>query len=267
VTGSFVRTRVGHAEWGDNHFCGYSVARELAGQETWLGLVVLGVTGRRLRDDERAIMDDLAVVMSVADPRLWHLKVARLVSAYGGVLPALASGTIALEEACVGPWGTGDALRFLRSVRESVGGPEDLPGIEAACRSRLAQPRRIVGYGVPFRNVDERVVMLSDRIAARGREKLEYWTLFGHVSDVLFRLKGLKPNIWAAAAAACLDLGLDERQARTLITFLGLSDFLANAAEGATQAPVALRTIEAASVRYTGPAPRQSPRQRGSKGA
>ena len=102
--------------------------------------------------------------------------------------------------------------------------------------------------------------MMADRVAARGRDKLEFWTLFGHVSDALFRLKGIRPNIGAAAAATCLDLGFDDRQAAIIVSFLGLSDFLANATEGALQTPSSLRTLDASSIRYVGPPLRKSPR-------
>ena len=112
-----IRTRVAHAEWGDNRFYGHSVARDLAGKETWLGLVILGILGRRLSEAERAVVDDLGVALTVADPRIWPLKVSRLVSSYGSTLTALAAGALSLEEARIGHWTTGDSARFLCTVR------------------------------------------------------------------------------------------------------------------------------------------------------
>jgi hypothetical protein len=60
-------TRVGHADWGDNRYCGFSVGAELAGTETIAGLIALATTGRRLAPEERAVLDDIAVAMTVAD--------------------------------------------------------------------------------------------------------------------------------------------------------------------------------------------------------
>lgn len=255
-----IPTRLAHAEHSDNWFRGYSVSHELAGVETWLGIVALGITGRRLDPDERGLLDDLGVALTVADPRIWPLKLTRLVSAYGSTLTGLAAGALSLDDALIGHWTTGAAARFLRQVRSATLGPNDGPAIEAACRARLASPERLIGFGVPFRPIDERVVLLTRSIVARGRDQLEYWKLFQAVADAVFKLKGLRPNMTMAAAAACLDLGFDDRQTATIISLLGMSDFLANAAESAAEPAPALKALPHASIRYVGPPPRDSGR-------
>jgi hypothetical protein len=255
-----ILTRLAHAEYGDNWFRGYSVNDDLAGAETWLGIVALGIAGRRLTEPERGLLDDLGVALTVADPRIWPLKLTRLVSSYGSTLTGLAAGALSLDEALIGHWTTGAAARFLREVRNVTTGADDLLGIEEACRTRLAAPERLIGFGVPFRPVDERVVLLTKAIAARGRDQLEYWKLFGAVADAVLKLKGLRPNMTMAAAAACLDLGFDDRQTATIVSLLGMSDFLANAAESAAQKPLALQRLDLASIRYVGHPPRDSGR-------
>jgi hypothetical protein len=255
-----IPTRVAHAEYGDNHYRGYSVSHELAGRETWLGIVVLGVTGRRLSENERGVIDDIGLALTVADPHIWPLKIGRMVAGYGGTLAGLAAGALSLNEARIGHWSTGEAARFLRGVRQAITGLDDVRGIEAACRARLALPEPIAGLGVPFRPVDERVVVLTERIIARGRDKLEYWKLYGTVAEVLFELKGLRPNVAMPIGAACLDLGFSDREVATVNSFLGLSDFLANAAEGAIQKAPQLQSLDPASIRYVGPPPRDSGR-------
>lgn len=255
-----IRTHLAHAEDGDNWFRGFSVRHQLAGKETWLGVAVLGITGRRLNDAERGLLDDLGVALTVADPRIWPLKLGRIVSAYGSTLGGLAAGALSLDEARIGHWTTGEAAHFLTSLRKKIANLEDLQGIEAACRARLDSAERLIGFGVPFRPIDERVVILTERIIVRGRDQLEYWQLFTRLADVVFRLRGLRPNMTMAAAAACLDLGFDPRQTATVISFLGLSDFLSNAAESAAQMPAALQSLDARHIRYVGPPPRDSGR-------
>lgn len=255
-----VPTRIGHAEWGDNRFRGYSVRNDLAGSESWLGMVVLGVTGKRLADSERAMLDDLGVVMTVADPHIWPLKLGRIVAAYGNALAGLAAGTLAMDEALIGNWTFGRMANVLQTLRKSVTRTDDLTLIEAAFRERLSSERRILGFGVSSRPVDERVEMLTERVAARGRDQLEYWTFFKNLCAVILRVKGLKPNIASAAAAVCLDLGFDSRQTAVLSAFIGLSDFLPNAAEGALQMSPVLQSLDVASVHYVGPPPRDSGR-------
>lgn len=255
-----IPTRVAHAEWGDNRFQGYSVAKDLLGSEPWLGIVALGITGRRLTESERGLLDDLGVIMTVADPRIWPLKLTRLVASYGDALAGLAAGALAVDEALIGNWTFWGMAGLLRSLRSSVSTPDDRSGIDLACRTQLGSMRRIPGFGVSSRPVDERVEMLKLRVAARGRERLEYWTLFENVSEAVFRMKGLRPNIASAAAAVCLDLGFDERETAVLSAFIGLSDFLPNAAEGAVQMAPALQSLDPASIRYVGPPPRDSGR-------
>lgn len=255
-----IPTRLAHAEHGDNRFRGYSVSHELAGAETWLGIVALGIGGRRLNEAERGLLDDLGVALTVADPRIWPLKLTRLVSAYGSTLTGLAAGALSLDEALIGHWTTAAAAHFLQQVRQATHGVDDVAGIEAACRTRLASPERLIGFGVPFRAVDERVVLLSKSIAARGRDQLQYWKLFQSVADAVFKFKGLRPNMTMAAAAACLDLGFDAAQTATIVSLLGMSDFLANAAESAAQKSPLLQALDLPSIRYVGPPPRDSGR-------
>jgi len=255
-----IPTRVAHAEFGDNRLRGYSVAEDLAGKETWLGITVLGVTGKRLNESERGMLDDLGVVMTVADPHIWPLKVTRLASSYGSTLVGLAAGMLATEEAFIGHWAYGEAVRSLRAIRAKVRAPDDLPGIEAACRELLGSSRRLTGFGVAARPTDERVTMLVPRVAARGRDRLEHWTLFTNVADAVFQLSGLRPNIVSAGAAVFLDLGFDDREAATIGSFLSLSCYLPNAAEGAAQMPPALQVLDVTSIRYVGPPPRDSGR-------
>jgi hypothetical protein len=96
----------------------------------------------------------------------------------------------------------------------------------------LLEPgKRLLGIGVPFRPVDERVVMLTERVQARGRADLPFWKLFLAFQVALERVKKLRPNIGLAAAALCLDLGFAPRECAILVASLGSTDFLANAVE------------------------------------
>jgi citrate synthase len=260
VANNSIPTRVAHAEVGDNRFWGYSVAEDLAGKESWLGIVVLGVTGRRLNESERGMLDDLGVVMTIADPRVWPLKITRLAAAYGNTLAGLAGGLLTTDEALIGHWTFAESAYLLRTIRAKVNAPTDLSGIETACRDMLGSSRRLRGFGVAARSTDERVTRLVPRVEARLRHHLEYWTLFKNVADSMLRLSGLAPNIGSAAAAICLDLGFDDRETGIIGSFLALSDYLANASEGAAQMPSALQTLDLASVHYVGPPPRESGR-------
>jgi hypothetical protein len=261
-----VPTRVGHAEWGDNRVFGYSVAQELAGKESYVGLLSLAVAGRRLTASECALLDDLAVVITVADPRIWPLKLVRVVSSYGACLAAFAAGELCLDEAFVGHFTTGEAARMLFETRCALGDRcFELEAVTEHVRALLAPGKRLLGIGVPFRPVDERVVMLTERVCARGRADLPFWRLFLLFQTALERVKKLRPNIGLAAAALCLDLGFLPRECAILVASLGSADFLANAVEGSLQAPAVLRELPQSAIVYRGCEPRTSPRLRAAR--
>jgi hypothetical protein len=264
--GPTLPTHIGHAEWGDNHFRGYSVARDLAGREGVTSLLALAITGRRLDEDERLMLDDVATVTNVADPRVWPLKLVRVVSAYGGCDVAVAAATVALESALIGQHAAGSAAELLLHLGEGlVDGsgkppPPDDSFLEERCRRFVAEHGRPVGFDVPFRTRDERVDMLTERVAARGRSALPYWQLFARVAEIFWQVENVRPNMPAAAGAVCLDLSLKPAQIGPLMTALGASAFWANAFEGAEQAPACLQRLPDNCVRYVGKPSRVSPR-------
>jgi citrate synthase len=229
-------------------------------------MLILAIAGRRIDDGERAMLDDLAAVMAVADPRIWPLKLVRVVSAYGGCLAGLAAGLVNLEGALVGHPSTGRAAAVLVSLGELAtanmrreGMSEEL-AIVAACHELVARGSRLAGFGVPFRRRDERVDMLTVRVEARGRAERPYWRLFARVTDMYRRTRNLEPNIGLAAGAVCLDMGFSLTQIGPIVTALGVSDLWCNAVEGAEQAPAILQSLPREHVQYAGPSDRVSPR-------
>jgi hypothetical protein len=256
-------TRVGHAARGENHFFGHAVGRDLAGRETCTGLLALAIGGRQLSPDERSVLDDIAVVMTVADPRIWPLKLARVVSSYGSTLPAMAAANLCIERALIGHWTSGTAAALLVRLRESIhGAVDDAAAVRREVESALASGERWMGFGVPFREHDERVAALRRCLEQKGRVKLPYFRLLDTLAGAMLELKGLRPNIGGAVAAACLDLGYAPREISLLSVALGQADYLANAVEGAAQMPAVLRNLPAEVIRYVGPGPRESPRSR-----
>ncbi len=255
-------TRVGHAEWGDNRYFGFSVGSELAGAETVSGLIALATAGRRLVPEERAVLDDIAVAMTVADARIWPLKMTRVVSSYGGSLAAVAVANVCLEEAYVGHWTSGEAAVLLSALREEA--PElTVAAMREPLDRRFREGARLVGFGVPFRPEDERLRMLRECLARRGRTGLLYWRTLEAASGAARLLRSLEPNIGLAVAAACLDLGFTPRQISLLCVALGQTDYFANAVEGAEQCPAALRRIPDDAIEYVGKTDRTSPREAG----
>lgn len=266
-------TRLGHAGWSDHRFRGHSLFDELLGRTSFWGLWSLALDGPGLTPVDERVLDALAVCSSAADPRIPPMKIIRLLGAYGGVMAAVAGGFAYQEDALIGTWTAGAAARDLLDLHETV---------QAACHASVAsrvdalplvleawqrQGRRLAGFGIPARPVDERVVGLRRRIEPLGRSSSPFWCLAEETERTLAGPRPLPLNIAGAAAAACLDIGFRPRQIAVLSIAFAQHAFVGNALEGADAAPALLRRLPCASVAYVGPPPRRSPRAGGESGA
>lgn len=70
----------------DHLFAGYEVFGELLGDESVAGLLALSVGMPKLSQEDVATLNDLAAVNMLCDPRIWPVKLSRLVSSYGSAL-------------------------------------------------------------------------------------------------------------------------------------------------------------------------------------
>jgi hypothetical protein len=255
-----LRTHVGHAGWGANRYVGHQVPDLLDAHETLTGMLALGVGERRLEPDELGVLDDIAVAMTLADPRIWPLKLVRLVSAYGGCLPAVAAELLCLEEAPIGPWAAGAAASLLVALRGEAPALTASAMLEPVAR-RLRTGERLPGFTVPLRPEDERLVLVRKRMAERGRDQLPHWRVMEGAVTAARQLEGLEPNVVIAMAAACLDLGFTPRQIAVLsVAIVCHTDILPNAVEGSAQRPNVLRRLPDDRICYVGAPPRASPR-------
>ncbi len=256
-------TKVGHAGWGHNQHFGFDVGSQLAGHESLSGLLALAVCGRRFSAEDQRLLDDVAAAMTVTDPRIWPLKLTRLVSSYGRCLSAVAAVNLCIERAAVGHWTSGDAAAMLleidRRLRALPKG-HDQGQLEVLLARMVAKQGRLMGFGVPFRDEDERVVLVAAAVERYGRHEGRYWRLLERVSAVMQRVCGVPPNIGAAVGAVCLDMGMTPAQASRISVALGQNVYLANAIEGAGQAPAVLQRLPDDCVDYQGKPLRRSPR-------
>jgi hypothetical protein len=223
-------------------------------------MVVLAATGRELDQEDCRVLDDVIAVLTVADPRIYPLKLVRLASAYGEPIAGLAAAFAMLEGAVVGPVIAQEAAAWLSAAARDLGSAiSDRAAILTFVESLLARRSRLAGFGVPFRNEDERRSALAARIAARGRAGGCHWKLQEVLADVVLEARGIPANVGLSVAALSLDLGLRAGDLAALYTGLTTNVFLANAVEGAKQAPAMLRCLPEEFVEYVGVEPRRTP--------
>jgi hypothetical protein len=253
-------TRVSHAGHGEHRYFGHRALAQLLGTETFTGLIVLAITGRRPTAEAKEVIDALSVCLTAADPRIWPLKVSRIVASYGETLAGFAAGQLAMMGMGMSPRIIGAAadhlVRLRHALQESRTGGE----VARAVQDHVAASPRLAGYGIPMREQDERYQALRGFMVRRGREGLPHWHAQELLSEWLGRERGLAPNIGIGLAAALLDLGCSPVEAGALSTFLIEHTFAANAFEAAQQREPLMQRLPDQYVAYVGPAPRVSPR-------
>ncbi|HEX7663304.1 MAG TPA: hypothetical protein VF407_02275 [Polyangiaceae bacterium] len=253
-------THVAYAGWDDHDYFGKKLFGDLAGSTSYSALLGFALGGRTLTSDESAMLDDAAATLALADPRIWPLKLCRLGSAYGRVIPGIVVGNLCFDGNCVGPLPFSGAAAFMLEIEALDTDDAKV----AAMSARIERDKRLPGFGVPFRDYDERVVALIECVKRRGRDQLPHWKAAQTTWRLLKETKGVPPNIGSAVAAVLLDCGFRPEEIGPLGFALMQSVMLANAFEGAAQAPEVLRKLPDDCIDYVGKPARTSPRARAS---
>jgi len=258
-----IPTRVARFDFDDHLFCGQRAFGELAGNSSMAGTFLLALTGRRASADDCALIDDLMACCAMADPRIWPLKVTRIVGSYGSFQPAMLAGQLSTDAALAGPSTVGRAIEQLRElVRLSAGQVGDREAVRRAFEELRRHTPELGGFGVPFRERDERVEAFREHVRARGRDQRTHWMLFETLLGILRAgEKKLELNIVSAMAAVALDLDLGfEPELGQMFGALLLSPcFYANAREASIEPAPLLRELPDACVAYAGRVRRKSP--------
>lgn len=256
-----VTTRTAHMGWDEHRYFGRAVFGELTGQNSLTSLMALSILGRELPRGCCALLDDAACALTLADPRIWPLKLTRLVASYGSTIPAAAAGLLIEEQARIGPWASANAAEALLSLGAEISDHASEPlHVRRVVDTYLAEHRVIWGFGTPFRARDERLVAFGDCMVRRGRSEGRYWRIFLLVADEIRAARGIEPNIAMGLAAALLDMAMTPREVGAMATALMQHMFFANAFEGAGESGLVLRLLPTECIRYVGREPRKSPR-------
>lgn len=246
------KTRVARAcADGKHEFFGHDLFDDLLPETTMAGLLFMSITGRTATAEQVRLLDKIAVVTSVADGRIWPLKLTRLGSAYGSVLAGFSVGQLAIEGNTIGMWPVGTAAAQLADVVR-VGASK------GALRAHVDAVPRWIGFGVPLRPNDERVIALRARLAGHASLAKKYYRAHERLAAALRAQRKLEPNIVSLVAALLMDLGCTPAQAGAMAFFLNVNVFVAHSFESASNPAEPLRNAEA--VVYRGPALRVSPR-------
>lgn len=231
---------------------------ELAGRLGLWNTVSLSIGGPSLDPVDVAVLDAVTTSSLAADPRIWPMKLTRLTSAYGDPITGMCAAMSALSRAPMGSRPVEATARFLVDLSARLERGHRLADELERIRE---EGRPIPGFGVPSRKSDERVVALRSCLVELKRDRGPYWTLVDQIcAQISTSQRSLPVNLAAAMSATLLDVGFTAEQVLPVATMVLLPNFLANAYEGAQQAPAVLKRLPDHVVEYMGPGPRRSPR-------
>jgi len=256
-----VTTRTAHMGLDEHRYFGRAVFQDLTGKESLTYLMALSILGRELPRHCYPVLDDAACALTLADPRIWPLKLTRLIASYGSIVPATAAGLLIEERARVGPWTCAKAAEELSWFEARIAsGPNEPAHVGSVVKAYLAEHSFVWGFGTPFRPRDERLIAFRRCIADRGKSDGRYWRVLELVAREIRETRGTEPNIAIGIAAAFLDMGMTPQQIGAMTTVLMQHMFFAHAVEGAGDSGHSLRLLPDECVSYIGREPRTSPR-------
>jgi hypothetical protein len=260
--------RAGHIGDRDNRFCGHGVFTDLrAAIRDPFELVALAF-GVRLAEGDREVVRCMALALCSPDARVWPLKLARTLAAYGNPIAGSFGAQLASDSDRMGPGTAAGAAASLVWLAEElaaagVDASTDDATLDAALAAAVERHRacrgRIMGFGVPFRAEDERLLALREMLAGHPATRRPTWRLFERLARVMRAHGGLAPNIVIALAALLVDLGLAPHRAGMFFAMIMAPNFCAHALDAADHDRGLLIELPSEALAYQGPAPRRSP--------
>lgn len=250
-------TRVGQIIDGDNRFFGRSALeewpREIACASDAL-LVSLGIS--EITPGHREVMRVLTIALTSPDARVWPLKLTRLLASYGDALAGYFGAQLVTAGQIMGPGaGTAAALGLARIASEVGTDPTDAAVARAVASWRERSGGRCAGFGIPFRDVDERRVGIIRLLAGGPITRRPHWRLH---EQVVLAMQPAPPNCAITAAAMLLDLGVAADRVGIALTTVMSHVFLAHALEAAEQDGARAHALPVDRIEFRGAAPRDT---------
>lgn len=255
-----VTTRLARAIDDAILFRGVDLTRDLI-EEDYLSVVSLALGNRRLNEEECALIGRLGVLASIGDPRIWPMKMARIIGSYGRPQMAIAASFAMLDDAPIGPHPAQLTAKFFASIADQhLDRAKALSQAKSVIAKWMADKRSVPGFGVPKRQEDERNKAIHRWYAQNVEVPGRHWELYRDIAAHMSEHYDLGPNFAAPIAAIALDVGFDADVVAVFTSFLVFWGIAANAHEGTRESPEVLRRLPDEFIEYVGPAPRKSPR-------
>jgi hypothetical protein len=265
TTPRVVRTVLGHAGGPDYAIRDKQLYRDFRTDTSFWQLMVFAACGVELSVTNSELLDTLMVCSYVPEPRVWPIKLARLMAAHGHMSTGFGAAAQVVDSNILGIRIPKLAASLLLDLDRALSTQSETPAA-TVMEAFFESTPRIPGFGVPARSQDERVAAYRLSLAERPNSFGKYLKLAEQAADFLKSSRGVESNIVVWIAATCLDIGCSVEDVDPLAMLLLVMPMLATAHEGAQQDSALMRELPADASRYVGRPPRESPRKRAAQG-
>jgi hypothetical protein len=255
-------TNAGHIAYGRNRFCGADVFDTLArAVSTPSDLLILSFGGRALDDGDREVLRCVSLAVTSPDARVWPLKLTRVLASHGNLFASFHGAQLANLTDRIGPNAATSCARALAAIGERVEDPADTARLDEEIARFLESRPTVGGFGVPFREEDERLVELERLLAGHAITRRKPWLISQGLARAMRARHGIRPNVVSALASIILDLGIAPHRAGLFVGVMMTHTYAAHALEACDRDSGLLRELDfTRHVEYRGRAPRRVPR-------
>ncbi|MEM9454967.1 MAG: citrate/2-methylcitrate synthase [Myxococcota bacterium] len=199
-------------EVADHEIRGRLLFAELGRQKTFMQVVALAIAGLELSDEDAGLVEQIAISVQVADPRIWPLTVVRQAAASGRPLGArVIAGIATLSNPYMAAI---PVVNFFGVLGRIEAAEAEGSGLETWLDQVLATGERLPGVGRPvLEGVDERIPPMLEAARRCGRHEGPSVRLALALERELMARKGIRLNAAGVLAALMRDLGFEANAA------------------------------------------------------
>lgn len=249
-------TAVGAAFPGERAvFRGEDIHQSLA-QMSWIGMLALGITGRKLPAAHLQLLESIWVFTSYPDARIWNNRIAGLAGTARSSGNLGISGALAASEAFI--YGRQNEFQAIDFFRRTVNARAEGIALQQCVDEEMALHGRIAGYGRPLANADERIAPTMRLARELGLADGPHVTLAFELEQHLNASgKPLRMNYGALVSAFGADLGFSPREYYHFLYPSFLAGMLPCYVEAADKPEGTLFPTACSAIHYQGAPPRE----------
>lgn len=254
-------SRIGGWRIGEGAFShGHNITGELAGNISYMQMVMLNVSGRIVSRDVADLIEVTWVGLSWPDPRIWCNQIGALAGSVRTTpVAAMVAGVLASDSTMYGARTLVEGMRLIFDAAKSARVGISVENIVAAEIERARGKSALMGYARPLASGDERVEAGLAFMKKRNMPIGEHLSLALKIEAHLLERSGDSMNLTGFVSAFLADEGFSPTQTYQLYVSSVMSGVVACYADSVTDLPERFLPMRCDDVEYQGTAPRELP--------